>query len=188
MKLSLEETDAVRAAMFDAAAMLRVYTSPNSRTGVNATTNGQARTVIDALTTAAGIIRQAEAAVPEPDEPSAEDMIEQATQVASETAKSWRQRCYRIMEALNIDFGDNPEATPDMVMTEREAAVAALAYALPLAMMAQESHRQKRNAAGITDITGVRNGQMIAGLTQHEIDEAAGHWATFDKLRNGSKT
>ena len=50
------------------------------------------------------------------DEPTVESLsqlIENATMAASETQKSWKHRCYAIMEALGQDYGD-----PDWVMPD----------------------------------------------------------------------
>lgn len=55
-------------------------------------------------------------------------------------------------------------AAPDLL--------AALAWALPLAKIAQEEHRMRRVMAGHNNIIGTRrSGVTWVGLHQHEIDE-----------------
>ncbi|MHA2403457.1 MAG: hypothetical protein ACXADH_10745, partial [Candidatus Kariarchaeaceae archaeon] len=41
------------------------------------------------------------------------EMIENANIAATETQKSWKHRCYYVMEALGADYGD-----PDWVMPD----------------------------------------------------------------------
>lgn len=64
------------------------------------------------------------------DNPTPEERIENAQMAASETQPSWKHRCYAIMGALGLDYGDPDWEMPDDRKRSQERLVQDVAHKL----------------------------------------------------------
>jgi len=123
------------------------------------------------------------------DEPTTEERIENAAQAMSETSRSWKHRCFAIMAALGLDFGDvdqmiADDGSPVQKFVEHMARLTTPFDAEHFSGSEREAVRKQAERDGEELTDGQVTEELVADLSNDFcFDEATAFWRLIQEAR-----